>query len=800
MITFDNYKDSQGRWHSRKYEDGILIYDIITYTPSGTSSGSSNGPRSSAYDATANNTLRAGTSNFTSVGTAFKGTATANTLNNYVSKVTVYGGAGNDNIYNGWFGGSSAIKGGSGNDTIDSYAENVTLKGGSGDDKIYTASNATVVGGNGNDLIYVRDFSGNLSKGGQVLIDGGNGNDNITVTYSKNSTILGGAGNDTINSWGNYTNHSGNKIYGGDGNDSIKSGGHRNSTAETVVGGKGDDTITTSNGTNGKDIILYSAGDGDDVITDGFSFLSWQGDFSNPKNTIYICGSSYTTLRSGNDVVVKVGNGSITLKDIGQYTGYFYDSVLNIDTLSTAISTPYFNGSDDDCDYMINLPTGLSISGNVLTASNKFTGNSINLANYSGASKINASAVTKNLNLTGNSAANSIRGGSGADTINVGAGNDTATGGNGKDIFIYSGGNDLITDYTAGQDKIKLSNATISSASLSGNNVIFTTSKGNITVQNAKNKKITVIDSSGKESSKIYSSNTGMTIKGTSLTASNDLLGNEINLTYYTSIKKVDASKLSKGVQIVGNDNSSYIKGGKEADTIRGGAGKDTIYGNAGNDKIYGGAGNDFIYGGAGNDTIVGQDGNAFIKGDDGNDIILGDKGKDTIYGGKGNDIIFGEGGNDKIFGDAGNDTLYGGKGNNTLTGGDGKDVFVYEGGKDIITDYTAGRDKIKILSGTVTKKKYKGNDVVFTIGSGSLTGTLTVKNGKGKKISVTDSTNKTTTYSRTAALFDDDNFLNDTPNLDSITEQKYSVTQIQPQNNSTLAQDFDNLITYADK
>ena len=156
---------------------------------------------------------------------------------------------------------------------------------------------------------------------------------------------------------------------------------------------------------------------------------------------------------------------------------------------------------------------------------------------------------------------------------------------------------------------------------------------------------------------------------------------------------------------------------------------------------------------------------------------------------------MYGGDDNDKLLGDAGNDTLNGGIGNDTLTGGAGNDVFVYEGGNDLITDYTA-QDSIKLSNGTITNTEYQSRDVIFTIGNG----TLTVKNGKGKNISVTDSSNQTQTYSRTLDLFDENNFLTDENNLDSVTEQKYSVTQIetQTQNYTDLTQN-NNILTYGE-
>ena len=87
------------------------------------------------------------------------------------------------------------------------------------------------------------------------------------------------------------------------------------------------------------------------------------------------------------------------------------------------------------------------------------------------------------------------------------------------------------------------------------------------------------------------------------------------------------------------------------------------------------------------------------------------------------------------------------------------------------------------------------GNDT-FIFGGG----TLTVQNGKNKKITVIDSSNKTTIYSKTLDLFEDNNFISDTPQISDITEKKFSVTQIQPQDYSALAQNTKTFLTFAKK
>ena len=119
---------------------------------------------------------------------------------------------------------------------------------------------------------------------------------------------------------------------------------------------------------------------------------------------------------------------------------------------------------------------------------------------------INASTRTTAVKITGNSLANSIKGGSAADTLIGGKGNDTLTGGKGNDVFVYTNGdgNDVVTDYTAKQDKIKLNSGTISSSSIKGSDVVLKIGSGSITIKNGKNKSITVVDSKNKSTSKVY--------------------------------------------------------------------------------------------------------------------------------------------------------------------------------------------------------------------------------------------------------------------------------------------------------
>ncbi len=507
---------------------------------------------------------------------------------------------------------------------------------------------------------------------------------------SGNDTLFGGAGNDFLS--------------GGSGNDKI-SGDAGN---DSLYGGIGNDTLT---GGVGKDLFVY--GGGKDIITD------YQA-----EDEIKIESGSITkSTISGNDIIFTTEDGSVTVKDgkDKKITVIDVDENRKVYDLTPTPST-----------------AGVTVSGANLTVDTKYTGNTIKLADYSGVTKANASKVTKALTITGTSSANSIVGGSGADVINGdsgndtilggkgndtlygGEGNDTLTGGAGYDVFVYENGNDTVTDYVVGQDKIKFEVA-ITSHTVSNKDVIFKTSQGDLTVKNGKGKKITVVDSNGNSTTQIYNGSTpstaGVTVSGANLTVDTKYTGNTIKLADYSGVTKANASKVTKALTITGTSSANSIVGGSGAD------------------------------------------------------VINGDSGNDTILGGKGND------------------TLYGGEGNDTLTGGAGYDVFVYENGNDTVTDYVVGQDKIK-FEVAITSHTVSNKDVIFKTSQGD----LTVKNGKGKKITVVDSNGNSTTQAYTSSSssyanvydediwFMDDNFVSDENRIDSISEvtaDNYSVGKI---------------------
>ena len=189
-----------------------------------------------------------------------------------------------------------------------------------------------------------------------------------------------------------------------------------------------------------------------------------------------------------------------------------------------------------------------------------------------------------------------------------------------------------------------------------------------------------------------------VSVSGNTLTAKKGFAADTLDVAdYSSSVKIVDATLIDKGVMIIGNATANIISAG---------AGDDSIFANTGRDTINGGAGNDFIYGDSGNDSINGGDGN---------------------------------------------DTLFGGAGLDTLTGGNGNDIFVFNStsSADVITDYTSGKDKIKLAGSSVISTSVSGSDLILNLGNSN---SIRIKNGKDKNITIIDKDGNETTKNYTNA------------------------------------------------
>lgn len=470
----------------------------------------------------------------------------------------------------------------------------------------------------------------------------------------------------------------------------------------------GNDTIT-----NSASNVTIDAGAGNDSIIGGGknNLYIWSSGNDTIKNfgatdTLSVTSESFYRETEGNDVFFRSDDGYVLL------TGAANLSAINV------------TGKEITAAERERL-TVTNSNNSIVTAESLYK-------------VIDASARTKAVNITGNANDNSIISGSGNDILNGGAGNDTLTGGKGDDIFIYKAGNDVITDYGLGNDKISVSTA-IENFGANGGDFIFDFSSGeNLTIKDGANKKVSVVSGG---TTKIYGDGGIFNTAQTAITLS----ASAKNFTADSKLVSIDASK-TNGVTITGNTKANRITFGDGSDVF--------IWSKGGNDTLEHFGADDLlsVTGGAISDGSV-NGGNTFLN--VGSNKIMVKDTKQLSFSDDGGEKIFDSG----IFYDAEKTSAtlgssikdFNATGTNltavtgntkankivastagvTLTGGKGNDTFVCVG-NDFVSDYGIGSDKIS-LGSAITNVSVNGNDVALDIGSGN----VTIAGGVGKKISM---------------------------------------------------------------
>lgn len=369
--------------------------------------------------------------------------------------VTIAAGAGNDRISN--TGSNVSIAGGTGNDSIYNHGDSVTINGDRGNDYISISGANNLIKyrvGDGNDTIQGFRADSTLSISGDSYSKRVSGNDIIVNVGMEKITLIGAAslpsvniagvevfnyidlsddnnafkntvdeativamgGNDTLNNYGDNA-----LIDGGAGNDKIRNYGDgalidcvdgndsvRNYADNvTINGGTGNDTLRNY----GEEVVFdYVAGDGNDKIY-GFDETS----------TLSISGDGYSTTKSGNNIIVTVGDGKITLA-----------GAANLEELNIEGTLKEKNLKLTDSDAAtVTLPTDYeSADASARTTAIQITGNALDNS------------------IIGGNADNTIAGGAGNDSLYGNTGNDSINGGSGDDYIQGSGGNDKLYGYT----------------------------------------------------------------------------------------------------------------------------------------------------------------------------------------------------------------------------------------------------------------------------------------------------------------------------------------------------------------
>ena len=348
-------------------------------------------------------------------------------------------------------------------------------------------------------------------------------------------------------------NSKANKIYGGSGND-------------TLWGGAGNDTLT---GNAGSDTFIYTAGK--DVVTDfnaATDKISIEGGVEAITNATFSGTASETLILTINKQTLKIqsadgtslANTEITVND----AVYTFDKNLISDgtsvTMYSAFKGAYTAASDiitvDGSAYKFDKNQISTADGKSVSMYSAFKGayTSTNATNIDGSAANGAMNITGTGNadtiyggkkadtLSGGIGADSIEGGAGNDSIYGGAGNDTLTGGAGKDIFNFKAneGADTITDYTEGQDKIKMLEGTSISGSHESSNGNWTfefEGGGSVIVLGGAGKKITIVEANGRTTTQLYGEDTSSNSRTLDLLYDNNFMTDDAALDDITEAK-----------------------------------------------------------------------------------------------------------------------------------------------------------------------------------------------------------------------------------------------------------------------
>ncbi|MGC4095938.1 MAG: calcium-binding protein [Nitrospira sp.] len=266
------------------------------------------------------------------------GTSGSNVLKGRAGNDTLNGGAGNDKLLG--EGGDDVLNGGDGNDTA-SYAtapSGVTVDldvfgpqntGGAGTDTLVDIQN--LIGSNFNDTLHSTLYWDDTVPG---FLSGGAGNDRLSTDHTKNLTLNGDGGNDTLLSFTSYGILNGgtgdDRLTAGDG-DFTLNGGDGNDVLRidtlgigdcTLNGGAGADTIEVLGPIQSTVTFDYNsvsespAGAGKDTIIN-FS----GGDNSNDGGQIDLTTIDANTVVNGNQAFTYIGSAAFTAAGQLRYAG-----------------------------------------------------------------------------------------------------------------------------------------------------------------------------------------------------------------------------------------------------------------------------------------------------------------------------------------------------------------------------------------------------------------------------------------------------------------------------------------------
>ena len=498
------------------------------------------------------------------------------TYRNVIDGATILALGGDDYIANETLGTNVLIDAGTGDDSIDNYGDSATLDGGAGKDTIWSfGSNVSIGGGTGSDTIFAERVYGmgyeeivpenviiDAGDGddyvsndiGIIIIDLGAGNDTID-NYSRNVTVNCGDGNDYVSQFG--VNSS---VIGGAGDDTFVGGD--NSSNATIDGGAGNDQVSLL-GSAENNFIRYTAGDGDDTI--------WGLNPNSTVNFLDIDADDYDSVVSGDDIILTVGDGSITLKDSREKPPHVIIGESGTEGGGSDSGGDGGGSSSGSGDGGRGGNDGGNVSGG--TSSNEGMNSDVSGGRSAVGSRGRSSSTSSN------TSGNNVRG---TTSSSRGGGSRIAVPNSTVDLMsnwttstqqpttqptataqrVYTGGNQVVGDYVSGE-KIVFGDVYTGAFYDGAGNFFAGSTTGALVIQNAADKVVDLSDASGNSFVKAYMATTAGVIDGRGLT------GFEI----------INGSSGSDA--IFAGDGGSQLWGGLDtaADTMIGGGGTDIFIG-----------------------------------------------------------------------------------------------------------------------------------------------------------------------------------------------------------------------------
>ena len=575
------------------------------------------------------------------------------------------------------------INGLGGNDTIDSvdrpasiFAASIAprrdvVNAGSGDDIVTGGKLDQLDGGEGNDFLSVNfNFNGPVAGSAtpiSLTLDAngtGTASDGTFITGFESVNLnLSDAGDNVVNT-GNVRA----QIAGGNGNDTLTTG----SMDDVVFGGGGNNVISTGSGND-----TISAGSGNDIVFGG------NGDDSLGVN-VYTDGSDQINLGAGNDTVRfdrfdgGTGNVRLTFTSAEVGNGNFNDAgnLPNQDGgLAVRVQAESTDGNltgpvsryDDEGTTFVAGTQGITFDVRDLTSGtergNTFEGVVLGTNGNDMLSFFPPFRVGQDFYYNAGQGNDTVTAGDGNDFLVGGSGNDTLLGGGGNDSFIGGAGADLIdggsgtdtaifnvsTDGTdtvnlgTGSDRVNVSAATAGQVRLTftsgevGNGTAF--DAGTMTNQDSL---LAVRLQAEAGDGTLTGPISRYDDEGTTFVASTNGVTFDVR-DLVSGVARGDQFRIA-ALGTNGDDVLGPVAGREsEAHYINAGQGNDTVTGGSGNDFLVGGAANDVLNGAAGNDSFIGGAGNDIIDGSDGDDIAIfnvSTNGADAVNLGNGSDIV----------------------------------------------------------------------------------------------------------------------------------------------------------------